>query len=151
MIASKFDEIDDKLVFVSDVQGYLKTTQFAKVMPMWKDVVETERHIMRFFDWSIWFSLPIHFVETFLSQGVLFSDEVNNFDDDDTHQEIAKQIAQKCYYYLDEFAKKRESLKNMKGWQPSQVACIIVFKARQDVLGTQKWPTQLQIITRASN
>ena len=99
-------------------------------MPMWKEVVETERHIMKFFDWSIGFPLPIHFVEIFLSQGVLFSDEVNNFDDDDTHLDIAKQIAQRCNKYLDEFTKKRESLKNMKGWQPSQVACIIIFRAR---------------------
>lgn len=119
-------------------------------MPMWKEVVETERHIMHFFDWSIGFPLSIHFVEIFLSQGVLFSDEVNNFDDDDTHLDIAKQIAQRCNKYLDEFTKKRESLKNMKGWQPSQVACIIIFRARQEVLGNSKWPTQLQIITRTS-
>jgi hypothetical protein len=72
LIASKLDEIDDKLVFVSDVQSYYKTTKYAKVMPMWSDVVETERHIMGFFDWAIGFPLPIHFVEMFLAQGILF-------------------------------------------------------------------------------
>ena len=83
LIASKYDEIDDKLVFISDVQGYYKTTQYAKVMPMWSEVVETERHIMKFFDWNIGFPLPVHFVEMFLAQGVLYENEVNDFDDDE--------------------------------------------------------------------
>jgi hypothetical protein len=82
LIASKYDEIDDRLVFVSDVQGYYKTTRFAKVMPMWSEVVETERHIMSFLDWNIGFPLPIHFVDMFLAQGVLYENEVNEFDDE---------------------------------------------------------------------
>jgi hypothetical protein len=72
LIASKLDEIDDRLVFVSDVQKYFKTTKYLKVMPSWSDVVETERHLMSFFDWNISFPLPIHFLEMFLAQGILF-------------------------------------------------------------------------------
>jgi hypothetical protein len=72
LIASKLDEIDDKLVFINDVQKYYKTTKFAKEMPSWTDVVETERHLMKFFDWNISFPLPIHFMEMFLAQGVVF-------------------------------------------------------------------------------
>lgn len=41
-------------------------------MPSWTDVVETERHLMYFLDWNISFPLPIHFLEMFLAQGVVF-------------------------------------------------------------------------------
>jgi hypothetical protein len=75
LIASKLDEIDDRLVFVSDVQEYFKTTKYLKVMPSWSDVVETERHLMKFFDWNISFPLPIHFLEMFLAQGILFQSD----------------------------------------------------------------------------
>lgn len=75
LIASKLDEIDDRLVFVSDVQKYLKSTKHAQVMPSWSEVVETERHLMSFFDWNISFPLPIHFLEMFLAQGVLFNSD----------------------------------------------------------------------------
>ena len=90
MIASKLDEIDDKLVFISDVQGYYKSTQYSKVMPTWTDVVETERHIMAFFDWSISFPLTIHFVDIFLAQGIVFKNEFTQFEDDETLVETAR-------------------------------------------------------------
>jgi hypothetical protein len=72
LIASKLDEIDDRLVFISDVQKYYRSTKYASVMPTWTDVVETERHLMYFLDWNISFPLPIHFLEMFLAQGVIF-------------------------------------------------------------------------------
>jgi len=90
LIASKLDEIDDKLVFVSDVQGYYRSTQYSKVMPMWTDVVETERHIMGFLDWNISFPLTIHFVEMYLAQGVLFHDDCEHFVDEEAKVEIAR-------------------------------------------------------------
>ena len=72
LIASKLDEIDDRLVFISDVQKYYRSTKWASVMPTWSEVVETERHLMAFFDWDISFPLPIHFLEMFLAQGVIY-------------------------------------------------------------------------------
>lgn len=94
LIASKLDEIDDKLVFISDAQKYLKTTKYLKVMPSWTEVVETERHLMYFFDWNISFPLPIHFLEMFLAQGILFKS--------DGAENVSENLSLKCYKALNE-------------------------------------------------
>jgi hypothetical protein len=45
--------------------------------PSYTDIVETERMLMHFFDWDLGFVMPIHFVEMFLANGVLFETEYN--------------------------------------------------------------------------
>ena len=110
LIASKLDEIDDKLVFISDVQKYYRTTKFNQDMPSWTDVVETERHIMKFFDWNISFPLPIHFLEMFLAQGIIFtSDGPCNLEN----------VSMTCYKKLNDMIQARQSFKNVEGWLPS--------------------------------
>lgn len=140
LIASKLDEIDDRLVFVNDVQKYYKTTKYAQVMPTWGDVVETERHILKFFDWSISFPLPVHFLEMFLAQGVLFQSD-SGCD--------AETLSLKCYKLLNETLHTRYSLKNAEGWLPSQVATFIIFKTRDDMLD-HPWNPELEIITKCN-
>ena len=44
-------------------------------MPSWTEIVESERQIMNFFGWDIGFVLPIHYVEIFLANGILFESE----------------------------------------------------------------------------
>ena len=79
LIASKYDEIDDQLVFINDVQRYYSrmggeyVTQ--NMNPSYTDIVETERKLMNFFGWDLGFVLPIHFVEMFLANGALFETE----------------------------------------------------------------------------
>ena len=51
------------------------TTKFRALAPKYADVVETERHLMKFFDWDLGFLLPIHFLEMFLAQGVVFESD----------------------------------------------------------------------------
>jgi hypothetical protein len=37
--------------------------------------VEAERMILNFFEWDVGFLLPIHFLEIYLANGVLFENE----------------------------------------------------------------------------
>ena len=48
LIASKYDEVDDRLVFISDVQNYFASpvslaTNGKVIIPQWKDIIECER------------------------------------------------------------------------------------------------------------
>lgn len=78
LIASKYDEIDDQLVFIRDVQRYYTRAGHSKhTNPSWTDIVETERLLMNFYGWDLGFVLPIHYIEMFLANGVLFETEYN--------------------------------------------------------------------------
>lgn len=101
LIASKYDEIDDHLVFINDVQRYYqRIPQYSTQSPSYTDIVESERMLMKFFEWDLGFVLPIHYVEIFLANGVLFESE--------THASIKKNkdtalsISKKSYEVLDE-------------------------------------------------
>ena len=98
LIASKYDEIDDQLVFINDTQKYYQRSGNPSV-PTWTDIVETERMLMNFFGWDLGFVLPIHYVEMFLANGVLFESEPIN---QPKTKETAKKISNKCYEVLDE-------------------------------------------------
>ena len=73
LIASKFDEIDDRLVFIQDVQEYYKSIHINRnsrdedLIPHYNDIVECERLVMKFFDWNINFTVlsPLMFLEAF--------------------------------------------------------------------------------------
>lgn len=81
LVASKYDEIDDRLVFINDVQSYYKKqTGTLKSMggsPSYDEIVECERRLLKFFEWDLGFVMPIHFIEMFLANGVLFESEYN--------------------------------------------------------------------------
>jgi hypothetical protein len=57
--------------------------------------VEAERMILNFFEWDVGFLLPIHFLEIYLANGVLFENE--------KRKEIlktktkAREISARCY------------------------------------------------------
>jgi hypothetical protein len=94
-------------VFINDVQKYFNR-QCLSNSPSWKDVVETERMLMNFFSWDLGFVLPVHFVEMFLANGVLFESE--------PHQRVSKQLAgkirDKSYEILNSIIKEQNSFKN---------------------------------------
>lgn len=99
LIASKYDEIDDHLVFINDVQRYYNRlgSSFSREMnPSYTDIVETERMLMHFYQWDLGFLMPIHFVEMFLANGVLFETEQNIPKDKSTAEKISK----RCYGIL---------------------------------------------------
>lgn len=82
LIASKFDEIDDRLVFIKDAQEYYQSININRCMngggpqnliPSYSDIVECERLVMKFYDWNINFAVmgPVMFAEAFISMGIL--------------------------------------------------------------------------------
>ena len=144
LIASKYDEIDDRLVFIDDISAYLRTTKYKTCIPTYTDIVETERHILKFFGWDIGFTLPLHFLEMFLAQGVVFRDDIGG------SQEAAGEVAKRAYRFLDQMVQRRDSFKN-HGALPSEIAALCLFKARKEVLSSDNWPVQIQFITRVSN
>ena len=150
LIASKYDEIDDQLVFIRDVQRYYsRAGQPKHVNPSWTDIVETERVLMNFFGWDLGFVLPYHFVEMFLANGVLFETEYNP--SIQKNKITAEAISIRCYELLDEMLKQGDCFKN-KGYSGNQVASMIVYTARKEVLNLSRarhiWPKELQLISR---
>ena len=69
-------------------------------IPSWTEIVETERMLMNFFNWDLGFVLPIHFVEMFLANGVLFESE--DIDSSLKTKNTAKRISDKCYDVLQD-------------------------------------------------
>lgn len=109
LIASKYDEIDDQLVFINDVQKYF-TKIGAAHSPSWTDVVECERSLMNFFNWDLGFVLPVHYVEMFLANGVLFESE--EIASSQKTKQTAKKISDRCYQILDEMLRQAACFKN---------------------------------------
>jgi len=143
LIASKYDEIDDQLVFINDVQKYFNKNGLSNP-PSWSDVVETERMLMNFFGWDLGFVLPIHFVEMFLANGVLFeSEELASIQ---KTKFTAQKLSEKCYEILNEMVKQKTCFKN-EGFSGNQVAAAIVYLARKEVFNLSKakqiWPKEL--------
>ena len=128
LIASKFEEIDDRLVFIDDVQNYYKRDlKNSYLMPEWEDIVEAERMIMIFFDWNIGFLMPIHFLEIYLANGVLYENEPRK--EITKTKDCAQKIGDKAYEILDDIIGQSNCLKN-QGLLASEVAASIVYMAR---------------------
>ena len=115
LIASKYDEIDDRLVFINDVKTFFNSSQgvasLGKVpIPSWNDIVECERLLLYFFNWDIGFVIPYHFIEMFLANGVLFkSDKVFGIG---KNYETAEKISAKSYELLNSMVRVKDSFKN---------------------------------------
>ena len=65
---------------------------------------------MNFFGWDLGFVMPIHFVEMFLANGVLFESESNN--QIQKNKITAQALSKKCYEILDEMIKQKICFKN---------------------------------------
>jgi hypothetical protein len=83
-------------------------------------------------------------MEIFLANGVLFESEQNS--KVSKTKETAQKISQKAYELLDEMIKQGTSFKN-QGFSGNQVASVLVYIARQDVLNLSRsrhiWPKEL--------
>lgn len=126
--------------------------QYSAQSPSYTDIVETERMLMKFFEWDLGFVLPIHFVEIFLANGVLFESEHNK--SINKSKQTAQSLSKKCYEVLDEMIRQYSCFKN-QGFSGNQVASTIVYTARQEVLNLSRsrhiWPKELQLITRQTD
>jgi hypothetical protein len=153
LVASKLEELDDRLVFIDDVQTYYsKESRYPYLAPTWTEIVENERMLMHFFDWDLGFLLPIHYLEIFLANGVLFESEHRR--DIRKSPGVAGRIAKKSYELLEEMLGYSICFKNNKH-QPNQIASTVIYMAREEVLGLTRsrhvWPKELQLVTRISN
>ena len=111
LIASKYYEIDDQLVFINDVKKYYQTKpQLQSLIPTYNEIVETERHLMNFFGWDLGFVMPIHFVEMFLANGILFESE--NSSQIQKNKMTAQSLSKKCYEILNDMIKQKNCFKN---------------------------------------
>ena len=99
---------------------------------------------MKFYEWDLGFVMPIHFVEIFLANGVLFEGEYNK--NIVKTKETAKKISEKAYELLDVMIKQNFCFKN-QGFSGNQVASMIIYIARQEVLNLSRsrhvWPKEL--------
>lgn len=66
--------------------------------------------LMKFFEWDLGFVLPIHFVEMFLANGVLFESEHHT--SIKKTKETALSISKKSYEILDEMIRQYSCFKN---------------------------------------
>ena len=93
ILASKFDEIDDQLVFIKDIQSYYRSIDLdsriykddnenlnkrqrrISAIPSYNEIVDCERHILQFFDWNLSFALcsSLPFLEVYIAHGTLVS------------------------------------------------------------------------------
>ena len=106
---------------------------------------------MNFFGWDLGFLTPLHFLEVYLANGVLFEGEKK--ETISKTKKTAEEISERCYEILDEIIRQSDSFKNI-GYRADQVASTIIYLARQDVLNLNRsrhvWPKGLQLITRLS-
>ena len=154
LLASKFDEIDDRLVFIKDVQDYYRSININRgnsgqdLMPSWSDIVECERLVMKFYDWNINFAVagPLMFAEAFVSLGILAKSSGNG----------ESAVGPKVINHFPSLLELRCSLQNVaQATEAHKVAAYVIFKGRKAVLEKggdlgEVWPVEMALITRTS-
>ena len=76
LIASKFDELDENIPLIKDLIRYFTRSLPTNMpTPSHNEVVECERVIMKFFNWSLMIVSPTSVLRSLLANGVLFDSE----------------------------------------------------------------------------
>jgi hypothetical protein len=107
LMAAKYDELDENIPLISDLQRYytIKVLPSQIEAPTPEEVVECERVLMqRVFTWdlmSVADSLPTHFINYMLANGVLFDNEEGLAGDRYSLTEVAARIADRTLIILD--------------------------------------------------
>ena len=106
LIASKLNEVDDKIVYLTKMLDWIKSMfqrndkkwqtssrgrsqdtidkrgdKKGQLVPTFESIVEAERRVLAHFQWDINFVLPLTFVRILLSQGVLFTSELTMYEE----------------------------------------------------------------------
>ena len=70
LLASKYDELDDKIPFINDMIYSLQ-----KVMSLkHNEVLKLEGKLLHIFHWDLMILTPLHFVYSYLAQGIIFTE-----------------------------------------------------------------------------
>ena len=70
LIASKVHEIDDKIIRIFDIEKSMKYKYTFKNITHWEQKVWEE------LNWNLFIQTPYHYIDLFLSAGILFTDDV---------------------------------------------------------------------------
>jgi len=70
MVASKYDELDDKIPYIRDFWAISSRANFS-----WDQMVRCENKILNWLNWDLMVISPENFTSALLSFGILFSDE----------------------------------------------------------------------------
>ncbi len=72
-IASKYDELDDRIPRLKDIQRFLNRTLDCKLtVASWEEFIECERMLVKYYGWDLMVLIPLHFIRGFLANGVIF-------------------------------------------------------------------------------
>lgn len=76
LVASKYDELDEYIPLIRDLQRYFqKYIPISERIPSFDEIIECERVVMNYFNWDLMFLIPIHFVKMLHANGVIFDNE----------------------------------------------------------------------------
>ncbi len=130
MIASKYDELDDNIPLIKELQRYFtRTLHHSQQVPTFDDIVECERLLMKFYGWDLMMLTPSHFLDNFLANGVLYDCE------DTLGGQSAEQKVEKASRLTTKISEINEMvMKNPTSFgdkKASLVAAAIVFVARK--------------------
>jgi Cyclin, N-terminal domain len=70
LLAAKYDELDDRIPLIREIQ------KLARYEFSYKDCKAEEEVVLFALDWSLIVVTPLHLIQTLLSMGVVFEDEV---------------------------------------------------------------------------
>ncbi len=145
LIASKYDELDENIPMIKDLIRYYSRHMPSQIqIPQHKEVVESERSIMKLFNWNLMILTPTTFLKLLLANGVIFDSE-----EDSTNQklrknnemlsplyvEMARRISDRSITVLEFTIKEMPIIREIK---PSIVAAAIVYIARQEEIQNMK-------------
>ena len=118
---------------------------------------------MMFFDWNLKFMLPIHFLRTFLANGVLFTNEFREMTKSEAvinqlKTNWSRQITSEALGLADLIGQKGNILRRRES--SSDIAASIIYLARKNILKDdcpdgklqvpEVWPQELQLLTRCT-
>lgn len=172
IIASKYDELDENIPLISDLQRYftIKVLPPQIAAPTPEEVIECESIIMEeLFQWdlmSIADMMPTHIVNYLLANGILFDNEVSS---EVKGLEIAARLADRSLIMLDTLVWEKGLYPILRDAPASQLSAAVILAARIEEFthdshdghhsqrsnggwnsDTKAWPLELELLTHCS-
>lgn len=133
IIAAKYDELDENIPLISDLQRYytIKVLPPQIPAPSYDEVIECERTLMaEVFEWdlmSIADMMPTHLVNYMLANGIVFENEVSN---DLKGVETAARVSDRTLIMLDTLVWERGATRVFREAKTSKLSAAVIFAAR---------------------
>lgn len=101
LIASKYDELDENIPMIKDLIRYFsRYLPNSVALPTHREVIESERQIMKFFNWNLMIVTPTTILKLLLANGVLFDSEESEIN---SHRwiEMARRVSDRSLQLLE--------------------------------------------------